>query len=381
MKKIKIISIVTLILAIIMSDIIFCNQQNNSFCYADSTYSEIVMERNSKRVLHANSERVKRPMASTTKILTAICAIENCNTDEIVEISPEAEGVEGSSIYLKQGEKLKLIDLLYGLMLRSGNDAAVQIALHVGGSIEKFAELMNNTAKKIGAVDSNFVNPHGLSAKNHYTTCYDLALITCHALGNETFSKIVSTRKYSCKNSDGYLRVMYNKNKMLSDFDGADGVKTGFTKEAGRCLVSSATRNGMQLVSVVLNCGPMFERSREILNDCFSSYSLEKIVKSGEELGKVNVTLRNVFDCPIGFTVKKDVVLPLTEKEKGRLRIESDVPENVDFPFSDDRNLGTLNVYVQNNLIYSDKLYIISLKNTYTFGEAFKAVAVNWYLL
>jgi hypothetical protein len=161
--------------------------------------------------------------------------------------------VEGSSIYLRQGEKLTIRQLLYGLMLRSGNDCAVALAVKIGGNVERFAEMMNELARKIGVEKTNFVNPHGLHDDNHYTTAFDLARISAYAMKNSVFREIVSTKNITISGVEGE-RVLVNKNKMLSTFAGGDGIKTGFTKRAGRCLVSSAIKNGMEVVSVVLNC-------------------------------------------------------------------------------------------------------------------------------
>lgn len=238
--------------------------------------SEIVIERNTMKILHeANADKISS-IASLTKIVTCITAIENCdNLDKEILITEEMCNIEGSSIYLKAGEKLTVLELLYGLMLRSGNDSATAIALSVGGSIESFAKLMNDTAKKAGAKNSSFKNPHGLEQEGHYSTARDLALISCYALNNDTFAKIVSTKKKVISNSlEEYDRVLVNKNKILSLLDGADGLKTGYTKVSGRCLASSATRNGIQLVCIVLNCGPMFERSCELINEGFKKYPL-----------------------------------------------------------------------------------------------------------
>jgi len=187
-------------------------------------------------------------MASTTKIVTALTVIRNTDLDEVVEIPKAACGIEGSSIYLREGEHLTVRELLYGLMLRSGNDCAVALALHTSGSVEAFAELMNTTAVELGCENSNFVNPHGLHDDRHYTTALDLAAVTCEALHNETFREIVSTKAVRISNEGyEYDRVLVNKNKLLSNVDGADGVKTGYTKKAGRCFVGSATKNGMQV--------------------------------------------------------------------------------------------------------------------------------------
>ena len=220
-----------------------------------------VIEASTGRLLYEKSKDLKLPMASTTKICTAITVIENCdNIEKTVTVPDKAVGVEGSSIYLQKSEKVKIIDLLYGLMLQSGNDCAEALAITVGGSIEHFAAMMNETAAKAGATNSNFVTPHGLHDDNHYTTAYDLALISAYAFKNPVFEQIVSTKKHIMPwEGRNYPRVIVNKNKILSTYEGGDGVKTGFTKKAGRCLVSSATRDGMRIIAVVLNCGPMFE--------------------------------------------------------------------------------------------------------------------------
>ena len=237
--------------------------------------SEIVINADSGEILFSKKENEQASIASLTKIITAITVIENCDFEKQITITGDMVGVEGSSIYLKSGEKYKIKDLLYGLMLRSGNDAAVALALTVSESVNNFAILMNETAKSAGAVNSNFVNPHGLEQKGHYSTAKDLALITAYALKNELFSDIVSTKRYVYEElSSGEKRVFINKNKLLSNFDGADGVKTGYTKYSGRCLVSSATRNGIRLICVVINCASTYERSAELLEKCFEKYPL-----------------------------------------------------------------------------------------------------------
>ena len=178
-----------------ISDAFTKNNNVNNLAYADSFSSEIVMEVSSKRVLYENNYTIKKYMASTTKILTALVVILNCNMTDIITINSRSVGIEGSSIYLEEGEKLSVKDLLYGLMLRSGNDCAHALALHCSNSIEDFAMLMNKTAKDLGAINSNFTNPHGLHDDNHYTTAYDLALISCSAMKNPIFREIVSTNQ------------------------------------------------------------------------------------------------------------------------------------------------------------------------------------------
>lgn len=272
--------------------------------FSSSAQSVAVMERSSKRILFEKNSSERLPMASTTKIVTALTVIKHCNLDDTVEIPRQAVGVEGSSVYLREGEHLTVRELLYGLMLRSGNDAAVALALHTSGSVEAFAELMNEVAGEAGCVNSHFVNPHGLHDDEHYTTAYDLALISCSALENDDFREIVSTKTVRIRNEGyEYDRVLVNKNKLLSNYANADGVKTGYTKKAGRCFVGSATRNGMQIVVVVLNCGPMFEDTASMLDAAFDRFSCQIVVPRGKICGSlISKGKRNYYRCPVGFS-------------------------------------------------------------------------------
>jgi D-alanyl-D-alanine carboxypeptidase (penicillin-binding protein 5/6) len=233
--------------------------------FADSySKAECVMELSTRRILHEENSTKQLPMASTTKILTCITAIQICaSLEEKVEIPQEAVGIEGSSAYLQCGEHYSVRDLLYGLMLRSGNDCAIALALHCCKSIVAFATEMNKIAQSAGAVNSHFSNPHGLPQKQHYTTAQDLALIASFAMENAIFREIVSCPYYA-------LKCWKNKNKILSLYKGADGIKTGYTKEAGRCLVSSATREGVTLICVVLSCPTTYARSMSLLDNAFS---------------------------------------------------------------------------------------------------------------
>lgn len=270
----------------------------------------VVIEQSSKRVLYDEGMNEKCYPASTTKVLTALCVLENLPLDKIITVPKEAEGVEGSSIYLKAGQKISVKDLLLGLMLRSGNDAAVTLAVATSGNIQNFTDLMNKTARKCGADGSNFVNPHGLHDEMHYTTAYDLALICAKAYENEDFCEIVSTSKAKIT-VDDEARYIGNKNKLLHLYDGANGVKTGFTKKSGRCLVSGAKRSGMQVIGVVLNHSDMWNDTIRMLDFAFDNYYMcpldEAMLTSGENeirvKAKQNVT-GNWQD--FGYPLKKD---------------------------------------------------------------------------
>ena len=298
--------------------------------------AECVVEVSSRRFLHEKNADTYLPMASTTKVLTAIIILDDCDLDESVTVPKNAAGTEGSSVYLHEGDVLTVRDLLYGLMLRSGNDCAVTLAMHHSGSINAFARAMNKKAASLGAEHSRFVNPHGLPDKRHYTTARDLALIAAYAMENEIFREIVSCKFYE-------PRDWQNKNKMLWEYDGATGVKTGFTLAAGRCLVTSAERKGMKLVCVVLNCPEMYERTAELLDEAFENYSMVQLCDRNEP----------IENC----TVKYDFIYPLREDEREKIRIEKVFCEPI--PTGKGEIAGQLKIYLQNNLLFSQNMYIM----------------------
>lgn len=316
-----------------------------------SARAAVIMDVSSGRVLYSKNMDEKLSMASTTKIMTTLVAIESGRLEEKVTVSRNASHTEGSSIYLREGERQTVYDLLYAIMLRSGNDAAVAVAEHIGGSIEGFAELMNRKAQEIGANNTHFANPHGLDAEGHYTTAYDLALITAYALRNPIFAEIVSSKKKAIEGppNENWYRVMINKNKMLWQFDGGDGVKTGYTKKAGRCLVSSATRNGMQLVSVVLNCGPMWNDSTALLEYGFKNYSKEKIVDKNNVIQVVEV--KNGKEKFVAVKPKEDFSIALSTGEKENLKLSAKGSGIAQAPLNKGDDAGKLEVYLDNQLL------------------------------
>ena len=316
-----------------------------------SARAAVVMDVNSNRILYSKNMDEKLAMASTTKIMTALVAIESGRLDEKVTISKRASYMEGSSIYLREGEVHTVSDLLYAIMLRSGNDAATAVAEHIGGSVEGFAEMMNKKAREIGASNTRFANPHGLDAEGHYTTARDLALITSYALKNPLFSKIVSCKKMVMEGppDENWDRVMINKNKMLWQFAGGDGVKTGFTKKAGRCLVSSATRDGMRLVCVVLNCGPMWDDSSALLEYAFRNYIKKRIVEK-DSIFKV-VEVRNGKERFVGVKPAEDFDMALRADEIENVRLEARGLKAAQAPLKKGDHAGKLEIYIDNNLL------------------------------
>ena len=316
----------------------------NTF-YADASASaEIAMELETGTVLKESNADLKLPMASTTKIMTAIIIVEDCNLDEVITVPDEAVGVEGSSIYLKKQEQIDIKDLLYGLMLRSGNDSAAALAIHHSGSIEKFVEVMNARAQEWGATSTHFKNPSGLPDDEHYTTARDLCNIARHAMQNPTFKEVVSTKSYK-----GNFRSFVNKNKMLYNYPGANGVKTGYTVKAGRCLVTSAERDGMDVITVVLNCPDMYAKSASMLDSCFKDYRLLKIDEN-------RVFMSDRVLCklskPACFVVKNGDNLTytvVTEVSEGKIKAGDLVAKLV--------------VMGENGLLFSDYLYSIVNSN------------------
>lgn len=248
-----------------------------------SAESAVLIDADSGNVIYEYNAEKKLPMASTTKIMTALVAIENCPIEKTVTITKQAVGIEGSSIYLYEGEKLCMEDLLYALLLESANDAATAIAIEVGGSVEKFADMMNEKAKSLGLCNTSFQNPHGLDSEEHYTTAHDLAIIARAALSNPTLEKIFSTEKKTIPlNSEEGVRLLINHNKLLRMYDGTIGVKTGYTKRSGRCLVSAAERDGVRLIAVTLNAPNDWKDHTEMLDYGFETYEYVTLCKKGE---------------------------------------------------------------------------------------------------
>ena len=253
-----------------------------------SAKSAILINAQNGDVITEYNADEKRGMASTTKIMTAIVAIENGNLNQKYTVPDAAIGIEGSSLYLKKGEQLTLHELLVGLMLRSANDAAEAIAIIIGGSVENFVNMMNDKAQALGLGDTHFTNPHGLANDNHYTTARELATITAFALKNDTFKDICSIKSAELPGTE-YPRIVANHNKLLSIYDGAYGVKTGFTKATGRCLVSAANRNGVDLIAVTLSAPDDWNDHTALLDYGFSLYESVTLAPANKK----------IYDLPI----------------------------------------------------------------------------------
>lgn len=330
--------------AVLMLLIIFLNVP---ICRAVSVsaVSAVVVDAFSGRVIFEKNANQKMSMASTTKIMTALCAIENSELDKVVKIHPSAVGVEGSSIYLKHGEHLTIRELVYGLMLSSGNDAAVAIAYAVSGSVEKFAELMNETARKIGVKNTSFKNPNGLDEENHYTTAYDLATITAYAVNNEEFKKIASTyEKTISYEGYSYNRHLRNHNKLLKMYKGCIGVKTGFTKKSGRCLVSAAERDGVTLVAVTLKAPDDWNDHMRMLDFGFQKTCSENILKKDEYLKTLSV--KKGMSKTVKVVCAEDVNITKIDGMENNVTLKYNIKRNITAPVSYRQKVGTVGIYL-----------------------------------
>lgn len=280
-----------------------------------SAEKAILLDAATGRVLYEKNADSQSLIASTTKIMTALVVCEQCNVLDRMRIPKEAVGIEGSSMYLQEGEVLTIQELLYGLMLHSGNDAAVALAIYCGGTVEGFAELMNDKARKLGMTESHFENPNGLDAPGHYSTARDLAILAAYAMDNPIFYKTVSAKTVTV--GSRYLR---NHNKLLWQVEGADGVKTGYTKAAGRILVSSATRNGRRLIAVTINAPDDWNDHSALLEEGFSGFQQQRIVSAGEciglteiaggQSGYVELLAASDFDYALSAEEEPEIVLP-----------------------------------------------------------------------
>ena len=321
----------------------------------------IAIDRNTLSILYEKDAYSEVAMASTTKIMTAIIALENYNLDDMVEISKEAANVSGSTLGINSGTKMTLKDLLYGLMLRSGNDCAVAIAEHIANSTEEFAILMNNKAKDLNLTHTNFVTPHGLDNEDHYTTAYELAILTDYALKNDKFKKIVQTKTISiCVNNTP--RIISNTNELLGNLNGIYGVKTGFTFNAGRCLVSSCNRNGMDIIVVVLGADTKNQRtidSINIINYIYNNFQYidisNYIQKSFEDYKKnycENVLLYKTTTYPnIKLKLEKKYEFPLKQNTSNLLSTKFYTINTLTSNFHSGDKIGCMIIYYDNKIL------------------------------
>lgn len=324
--------------AALLAAVLFCPIR----AQAVSAEKAILLDAVSGRVLYKKNADAQSLIASTTKIMTALVVCEQCNVLDRMRIPIEAVGIEGSSMYLKEGEVLTLQELLYGLMLSSGNDAAVALAIYCGGTVEGFAELMNDKARILGMKNTHFENPNGLDSPGHYSTARDLAVLAAYAMENPIFAKTVSTK--SIRVGERYLT---NHNKLLWRVEGADGVKTGFTKAAGRILVSSATRDSRRLIAVTLNAPGDWQDHTVLLNDGFARYAVRNIVRKGQLVGTVEV--EGGENCRVQLLAAADFDFSLSQEENPQLMVSG--PGFVYAPVTEGAEAGFAYVLIDGNAV------------------------------
>ena len=380
-KKIKLILILVLTLLTVLSStiVIFVSEKQNYVILqtskqnvANSEGNEnsnkidnpelnariaLIYDRASGRIIYEKNGNKQTPMASTTKILTAIVTLENADLKETVTIESKAAGIGGSRLGLKKNDKITVNDLLYGLMLRSGNDAAVALALHVGGSIEGFADMMNKKAEELGLTNSHFVVPHGLDNEGHYTTAYELAKMADYALNIPKFKEIVSNKSATIY-INGYPKAINNTNKLLGSVSGVYGVKTGFTNGAGRCLVSSCKRGELDIITVIIGADTNNQRTadtKELIEYAFNNFSLlnigEIIQNKFEQWKKINEG--RIY---VNKGLENGVKLYLEEPKNSVMAVRKDNIDKVDIevnslfymeaPVAKDQVIGNLRVII-----------------------------------
>ena len=353
-----------------------CPGARASEAFSVAAKGAVLIDADSGRILFGQNENLKLPMASTTKVMTTLLALENASLDEQVTAGKNASGVTGTSLYLSEGETLSMEHMLYGLMLRSGNDAAVAVAEHIAGSVPAFAEMMNAKAAELGA-DAHFVNPHGLDADGHRISALGLALVMREAMKNPTFRTITGTqRKVIPWVGNEYSRVLENKNKLLKTYEGATGGKTGYTSKAGRCLVFSAERDGLSLIGAVLNCPTWFDTATALLDYGFENFRTESALEGGQSVDAVRViggtdaTVRVIAESPLKAAVPVG----------GRVETVRTLPERLEAPVRAGEAVGTAEIRSGGRVLARCRLIAAGDVARRGFSEALIRLLRRWVL-
>lgn len=338
-----------------LNKFVIADTSSKNFVDIESKYA-VVIDSKSGRVLYEKNAYDKSAMASLTKIMTSILLCEHCKMDELIEVPAEATWIGGSEVGLKKGDMVKAEDLLYSMMLPSGNDAAYTAGLHIGGTVDNFAKMMTNKAKEIGAYNTSFANPHGLDNENHYSTAYDMALITRYALKNKYINEAVGT-KVKNVNLGSYSKTLTNTNRLLRQYSEIDGVKTGFTNSANRCLIASQTINNERYICVILGAETTdfrFNNAKKLLDECFKKYEKKDIsdilnfyINIPVEKGNIDSYERKISD---------NLELPLASGEYEKIYVKQDIKENIVPPMSTGEVLGKIEVFIDEEKIYEKEI-------------------------
>lgn len=349
----------------------------------------ILVEKESMRVLWERNSQTPLPMASTTKIMTCIVALEQGNLDDVVTASKRAAAAPKVKMYLKPGEKQTLEDLLYALMLQSSNDAAVAIAEHIGGSVEEFCQRMTRRAKELGAKATGFKTPNGLDAPGHMSSPHDLAIITKHAYETPEFLKIINTPSRSIPSSPlegSRPHQLQNKNRLLTSYQGANGVKTGFTSLAGHSFVGGAKRGDMQLFAVVLASGwgpggnqKKYTDAINLLNYGFEHYEITPIKEKMDKIGHLPI-IKGQSDF-MALAYGESLELPLTKEEQQQITITFDLPEHLEAPVRSHKAIGRANVYINNSQVETIPIITTSSVERKTIRHSLEQVIERWTTL
>ncbi len=344
--------------------------------------SAILMDYETGRVLWGRKINDPLPMASTTKIMTAIVTLENGNLNDTVKVSRRAATAPEVNMNLRAGEEIKLEYLLYALMLQSSNDAAIAIAEHISGSVEEFCKKMTERAKELGAVDTVFETPNGLDKGEHHSTSYDMALITRHALGMNEFMRIVNTPEVTAQ-SNLTTHTIVNKNRLLREYQGANGVKTGFTGKAGHCFIGSAKRDGVQLISVVLASGwgnkgkeQKWRDTKALLDYGFANYKHYVIVEKGKQAGSIPIERAKISQ--LAYFYEEPLELPLSQEEVSQVSVRVETPVTLLAPVRTNQTVGVAKVYLNEMLIKEINLVTNEGAKRHDFMTYFEMIIKEW---
>ena len=349
----------------------------------------VIYDRTSGTVICGKNENEIRKMASTTKIMTCLIVLENCNLTETAEVSSKAAGTGGSRLGLTTGAKITVNDLLYGLMLCSGNDAAVALAEHTAGSVEEFAVLMNNKAQELGLEHTHFVTPHGLDQEEHYTTAFELAKIADYALNVPEFAKIVKTKNYTVT-INGYPKSLNNTNELLGNLNGVYGVKTGFTNGANRCLVTAIKRDNLDIICVVLGADTKKFRTQDsikLIEYAFKNYSLvningiiDKEFAAWKEQNKYTLEIikgKSKY-ANLVINLEGEKYYPVQNDKKGDIRVTIETEKELSAPVNQNQVVGRLSVILDNKEIESINIVCETDINKKNYLDYFKELIQNY---
>lgn len=356
MSKFKFI-IILFIYFILSKSVILADSTTKLFLNIDSP-SAVVIDNETGRVLYNKNADEKRPMASLTKVMTSLLLVENCKMDEMIEVPKGAASIGGSTVGLKKGDMVSAESLLYGMLLPSGNDCAYTAGFHVGGSIENYGIIATKKAHDIGAMNTNFENPHGLDLENHYSTAYDMALITRYALKNKYINEAVKTTNKTV-NFGSFTKTLNNTNALLRTYQYADGVKTGFTNGANRCLIASATKDDSRYIAVILGAETTkirFNDAKKILEECFNRYSKKDISPLLNFYINIPVWKGNIPTYE--RKIQDSLELPLTDEEYEKIYIKQDIIPNITPPMNIGEKIGEVSAYIGDEKIYEKEILL-----------------------